>query len=189
MGSLCDLHGAVQRVGGFRGFQGRGFTLIELLVVVAIIALLISILLPSLTKARQMARMVRCQANAKQFGTAHHMYANEADDWFVPHRTRGNVWGYLWFQNTKWRQMMGIPVGDPWLWPDGLICPEVTEELRSNPRFNLGGNATNGANLWWVPGYEDPTPWKQGDYSTTGTSSGTGSALRIFRAKVRNPSM
>ena len=136
----------------------RAFTLIELLVVVAIIALLISILLPSLTRARQMARMVRCQANAKQFGNAHHMYANEADDWFVPHRTNGNVWGYLWFQNTKWRQLLGIPVGSPWLWPDGLICPEVTEDLRDNPRFNLGANGTNGANLWWVPGYEANTP-------------------------------
>lgn len=62
----------------------RGFTLVELLVVVAIVAILASLLLPALGRARQQARSTECVNNLRQLYLANTMYAAEHDGFFVP---------------------------------------------------------------------------------------------------------
>jgi prepilin-type N-terminal cleavage/methylation domain-containing protein len=60
-----------------RGLKRAAFTLIELLVVVAIIALLLSILLPSLSGAREQGKRAKCLSNLRSIGLSIHQYAND----------------------------------------------------------------------------------------------------------------
>lgn len=109
-----------------------GFTLIELLVVVAIIALLVSILLPTLKRARTAARTVKCVSNLRQIGTAMTMYFNNNKGWF-PYEKRNNLnyihgfyygghpgavdwWGY---SDTRFRDTPAGRPFNPYLF-DGL---------------------------------------------------------------------
>lgn len=63
----------------------KAFTLIELLVVIAIIALLIAILLPSLSRARELSKRLVCAANIKGIGTSCKIYANDNNErWMIP---------------------------------------------------------------------------------------------------------
>ena len=79
------------------------FTLVELLVVIGIIGVLVALLLPTLGKARESARTVKCMSNLRQLGLATTMYCGEAKG-YLPYPT-----------TTKGEQMLWYNVLDPYL--------------------------------------------------------------------------
>ncbi len=99
----------------------RGFTLIELLVVVAIIALLISILLPSIESARAQARAVVCSTKLHDIYTAQNNYAVQFSDWIPgsPATTGGHLAYIYQGQGDDSHDVPGVPVQN-WDWQSPL---------------------------------------------------------------------
>src|SRR5687767_11786674 len=85
--------------------RAGGFTLVELLVVIGIIALLIAILLPSLSKARKQAVSVACSSNLRQMGQAMIIYTNDNKAYPGSLFVRGGNYYAVW--PTRLRKALG----------------------------------------------------------------------------------
>lgn len=102
--------------------RGRGFSLIELLVVLGVIALLLALLLPTLTVARRQAQTIACASNLRQLAQAMHNYAVEFKGAFPPNSIEINQY---WFSgHTLGRYIKSqIPLPDDTIGGGVLVCP------------------------------------------------------------------
>lgn len=113
--------------------RGRAFTLIELLVTIAVIGLLISILLPSLGRARESAQLVECQSNLRQCAVATLAYANSNKNVYCSgpfDNRRGNSYGTI--DKAGWLADM---IRGDYLIPGNFLCP--TNEARYTQNMTL----------------------------------------------------
>jgi prepilin-type N-terminal cleavage/methylation domain-containing protein len=117
-----------------------GFTLVELLVVIGIIALLISILLPSLNKARQHAQRVNCASQMRQIGQFVGFYASHHRNQ-VPLGYLG-IDAYIPGNSTLWHMSKGTningPVGLGYLFSSGIVKVDK-------------GSGSGSAKIWFCP--------------------------------------
>lgn len=130
---------------------GRAFTLIELLVVVSIISLLIALLLPSLGKSKESARMVSCASLLRQLGMAAFAYAPDYHGYLLPQSApspQGPGNRFEWYQNKHLHASLGLKPPAGWNYynmPPGMICPNARWVLE-NP-----GGAADANNKYGVP--------------------------------------
>ena len=143
------MHEYSTEINHYNDRVGMAFTLVEVRVVISIIALLIAILLPALSSARESGRTVICLSNERQLMIANEMYAEDnsgrytSNDWRgngtieLGGISRGKYWvidkeflPYVGFDDTQVSNLLSGRVQyDVWgaRWPDQFLCPSAPE--------------------------------------------------------------
>ena len=134
----------------------RAFTLVELLVVIGIIALLISILLPALSKAREQANTIKCAANLHNIGLGINIYISE---W------KGKYPAAYLYVNQSWA------TGDGRSTDEGSGVQHVSYLLNGNSSGGGAGANANALNVSGAKSFICPA-FARGGLSPTNTDSG-----------------
>ena len=143
------------------------FTLIELLVVIAIIVLLLSILRPSLQKAKSLARIVVCQTNLRQLGFGLLLYAQDNNNKTLPYISPSL--GYYWMQPISPYLEAKLKQGDNKdmkvaFCPEATLLPDCTKlqaygGSKMAWQMNFGQWKSSYANNgWWFSDLDEAAP-------------------------------
>lgn len=145
----------------------KGFTLVELLVVISIIALLLSILVPSLSKSRAQAQKVTCQSNLKQQVISCALYMNDSSDTFPTLKLEGysnsanaaatyNCWGGKLGTENVGNEYSKTRLLNPYIGRTG----KVDEEAGDSNLLVFKCPADKGTRAGWYNYERFPTMWE-----------------------------
>jgi len=135
----------------------KGFTLIELLVVIAIIALLMAILMPTLSRVKKQAKDVACLSNLRQWGMRWSMYLGDSEGRLPGLMATGYGGEGVWYDHMRnvWNEQ-----------PDVRVCP-----MASKPVQDENGYATGAAHPFAAWGKMSGDHWTvKGDYGSYGVN-------------------